>query len=191
MPANQLIVNDTFVSSLRIAMREGTFGLSNVPDLIKRILRENMWQERTLEQTGEIVLFGCFAEFVTAPPLPGLGTDLATIKRLCHEDKGALILIDEATPGRQGERTDLFDNIQEVEPAPTGTSAQSALRRLRKERPDLLERVVADELSAHAAMIEAGFRKRTLTIPVDVRGAAAALKRHLSADELAELRELL
>ena len=44
---------------------------------------------------------------------------------------------------------------------PAGNSAAAALRRLERRRPDLLDRVLAGELSAHAAMIEAGFRKRS------------------------------
>jgi hypothetical protein len=43
---------------------------------------------------------------------------------------------------------------------PTGNSAAAALRRLERQRPDLLDRVLAAELSPHAAMITAGFRKR-------------------------------
>jgi hypothetical protein len=43
--------------------------------------------------------------------------------------------------------------------APTGTSTAAALRRLRKHRPDLHELVLADQMSAHAAMIKAGLRK--------------------------------
>ena len=34
------------------------------------------------------------------------------------------------------------------------------LKRLKRDRPDLAERVVAGEMSAHAAAIEAGFRKK-------------------------------
>lgn len=34
-----------------------------------------------------------------------------------------------------------------------------AVRKLSRDRPDLLERVKAGELSAHKAMVEAGFRK--------------------------------
>jgi hypothetical protein len=44
---------------------------------------------------------------------------------------------------------------------PSGTSKAYALRRLRKDRPDLHTRVLAGEISAHAGMVEAGFRKRT------------------------------
>jgi hypothetical protein len=43
---------------------------------------------------------------------------------------------------------------------PTGNSAAAAFRRLERQRPDLLDRVLGGELSPHAAMIAAGFRKR-------------------------------
>ena len=51
--------------------------------------------------------------------------------------------------------------------APTGTSTEAFLRRLDKDRPDIHARVLAGELSAHAGMIEAGFRKKA---PSRLRG---------------------
>ena len=42
----------------------------------------------------------------------------------------------------------IFDNVQDRSKAPTGTSESAALRRLRKDRPDLHARVLAGELSA-------------------------------------------
>ena len=63
---------------------------------------------------------------------------------------------------KQGQRTDLFDvkknDIKEVK-APTGTSESYAHRRLRADRPDIHQRVLDGELTAHAGMVEAGFRK--------------------------------
>lgn len=54
------------------------------------------------------------------------------------------------------------DNKQgDINVRPTGTSAAAAIRRLRKDRPDIHARVLAGELSAHAGMREAGFRKPT------------------------------
>jgi hypothetical protein len=44
--------------------------------------------------------------------------------------------------------------------APTGNSAAAALRRLRKDRPDIHTRVLAGEISPHAGMVEAGFRRK-------------------------------
>jgi hypothetical protein len=48
---------------------------------------------------------------------------------------------------------------------PTGNTAAAALRRLERRRPDLLDRVLAGELSPHAAMVEGGFRKRPAAQP--------------------------
>lgn len=189
MAANQLLINDTLVSSLRVAMREGSFGLSNAPELVKRILRDGAWKERAIEQTGEVVSFASFAAFVAAPPLGGLGADLTAIKRLCRDDVEAVDLIDRVTQLKPGPQPETNNNIQELQP--TGTSKAATIRRLRKDRPDLHTRVLAGELSPHAAAIEAGFRKRTITIPLDVDIAAQALRRHFTANDLATLRQLL
>ena len=65
--------------------------------------------------------------------------DVRTLRNLCRDDVEACDLIDEVSKGRQGERTDLVDIINEVEPSkkPDGTSRDAALRRLRKDRlPD-------------------------------------------------------
>src|SRR5690242_10037898 len=47
------------------------------------------------------------------------------------------------------------------------------LARLDRDRPDLAERVRARELSANAAAVEAGGRKRTIVVPDDMDAAAA------------------
>ncbi len=75
-----------------------------------------------------------------------------------------LDLIDQATQRRDGNPTGnnqysgTVDIINSSTPRPTGTSKQSSLRRLRKDRPDLHQRVINKEVSAHAAMIEAGYQ---------------------------------
>ncbi len=66
------------------------------------------------------------------------------------------------------------DNVNNRVERPDGNSASSALRRLRKDRPDLHARVLADELSPHAAMVEAGFRRKTVCVPLDLAMAARA-----------------
>jgi hypothetical protein len=56
------------------------------------------------------------------------------------------------------------DDVNQVQrrkrSAPTGNSAAAAMRRLRKDRPDIHARVLAGEMSANAGMVEAGFRQR-------------------------------
>ena len=75
---------------------------------------------------------------------------------------------------------------------PVGNSAAQALRRLRKDCPELHAEVIAGGLSPHAAMIKAGFRPKTLTIRAgNPAKLAAALRRFLTEAERNELRELL
>jgi hypothetical protein len=40
--------------------------------------------------------FSRFEDFVAMHPLKGLGTDMATLRRLCRDDKEALDLLDRA-----------------------------------------------------------------------------------------------
>jgi len=79
-------------------------------------------------------------------------------------------------------------NIQEcVQPAPTGTSREATIRRLVKlGRDDLLDKVESGELSANAAAIEAGFRKK-LTPLEAARKAIAKLTEEDRATLVAEL----
>lgn len=86
--------------------------------------------------------------------------------------------------------TEGFDNVQ-TRP-PTGNSVETALRRLRKDRKDLHAKVLAGELTPHGAMVEAGFRHLTITIPADdPERIAATLRRRLDPDMLAALVKLL
>lgn len=193
MSEPQLIGRDHVVQSLGKALSYGETGLSTVPGLIKRCLREECWRDRVLERTGERVKFDRFEEFVRTPPLEGLGADVELVKRIVKDDKEALDLLDQAMqtkPGRPPKKAEAetLDNIQGF---PSGTSESAALRRLRKDRPDLLARVIEGEVSAHAAMVAAGFRPKTITIRLDVQHAAKTLVRHFSSDELRELRKLL
>ena len=72
-----------------------------------------------------------------------------------------------------------------------GNDPQYALRRLRTQRPDLHARVLAGDLSPHGAMVEAGFRRRTVTVALDVQSFARAILRHFDTAEIDELVDLL
>jgi len=82
----------------------------------------------------------------------------------------------------RGRERDRGDNITSTD---RGTSDDYTRRRLRRDRPDLYERVVEGELSANAAAIEAGFRRPTASVPVDSpESAIRALMRRFTAEEL-------
>jgi hypothetical protein len=177
---------DAVISTFRGVVARGEASWKNAPDFIRRIIREEMWQHRYVADLGKDVDFDRFEDFVTALVPEGLETSIDMLLRLCRDDKDALDLIDRAIQNPAGPHI-----VQGESRAPTGNSEQTALRRLRKDRPDLHRRVLAGELSAHAAMVEAGFRRRTLNIPDEPRAAAAALRRHFQGDRLAELATCL
>jgi hypothetical protein len=187
MDSGTLAVNGRVVADLRRMLHSGKLNLGAVPSLIKEIISREMWRERVEPATGEIVPpFRSFVEFITTPPMAGLGADLALLKRICAEDKVALDLIDRVTTNPNG-RPITVDNVNTIEDRPGGNSEQYALRKLRKDAPTLHARVLAGEMTAHGAMIEAGFRRSTMTLPTDPDGLARALKRRLSASDLAAL----
>jgi hypothetical protein len=66
----------------------------------------------------------------------------------------------------------VYNNESDVHASerPSGNSRAAFLRRLRKDRPDIHARVLAGELSPHAGIVEAGFRKK----PVRKKLAATA-----------------
>ena len=113
--------------------------------------------------------FASFAEFVTTHRPRGLGTSIERLEDLCHRDIKLLDMIKEAVRRPPHVHSDL--SIRKVT-YPVGTTRARALRHLRDHRPDLHNRVIAGELSPNAAMICAGFRRRTFTVPDDIEGAA-------------------
>lgn len=182
----QLLARDEIVSELRHSLSSTEHGLGTVPNAIKVVIRDKMWQERVLRQTGERVAFSSFAEFVTRPPLEGLGATLSQLRGVCRDDPEALDYIEQATTQKPGRRPSTTDNVSNKREAEQGNSTSQALRRLRKDRPDLHAAVLAGGKSPHAAMIEAGFRPKTVTIPLTVDGATRLMLR-LSDDERDEV----
>lgn len=153
-----LIDHDTSVRLLRGFMSSGLGAADEVPKLVKDICHRERWRKRVDEQTGQVWECATFLEFVTEPPLKGLGSKLETLKALCRDDPEALDALDQAMQQKHGGDRSKRDNIT-LDGNKRGTSRDGALRRLRKDRPDLHAKVLAKEMSANAAMIEAGFRK--------------------------------
>jgi len=182
------------VAHLSRALLDGSRDLKTVPSLIDRIITDGMWRERVDPASGRKVpprgRFRTFHEFVYTPgEKGGLGSSAAQLYRLCPDltDK-----LDEAF-GRKERSDKIVDNLDNIQDsgdleAPTGTSRRAALRRLRKDRPDLHAQVVAGEISANWAMVEARFRPRTIAVPVSRPEAVArSLQKHMTPDDMALL----
>lgn len=180
-----LLARDDIVNELRLSLGSAEHGLGAVPNFLKVVIRDGLWRERVIRATGQRVSFSSFAEFVSAPPLEGLGASLEQLRGLCGQDTEALDWIDQATQNAPHVHTSDVANSN-IRQSPTGTTRASALRRLRKDRPDLHTRVLAGDLSPHAAMIEAGFRQRTVAEPLTVHGAVRFLGK-LSDEQRADV----
>ena len=74
-----------------------------------------------------------------------------------------------------------FDNIKANQ---GGTNATYTARRLKRDNPEILQRVIDGELSLNQAAIEAGFREKTISIPFDPHKAGLAIKRKYTAQQI-------
>ena len=192
---NRPKANAVLVDALGSSLRYGGSALNQVPDLVKRIIREEAWRE-FVTQRGELVRHDRFVDFVTTPPLKGLGATMNLLKRICADDPEALDLIDQAMQQEHGgdRRSGGFkrDNVTlETPRRQAGNSKDYALRKLRKDAPELHAEVLARRLSPHAAMVKAGFRPKTFTVRRDPESAARTLRKHMSPDDLRTLARLL
>ncbi len=183
-PINDYLA-DSLINDLQQEIYRGEDTLSAIPKTLRIVIDRDLWRERVVQATGELVRFDRFEDFVTAPPLEGLGSSVRQLKHLCRDDKAALDALDRATVAERGRPHKAEENVSNRNNKPDkGTTASYALRKLRKDRPDLHEQVLQGALSPHKAMIEAGFRKKTLTVPADLDAAGRALIKHFDPDEL-------
>lgn len=190
--SGKLFHNAELNNSLSSALRSGEHGLVTVPGLIKRVLAEESWRE-FVTQMGEHVQYERFADFVTTPPLKGLGSELSLIRRIVVDDPEALDLYDQAVQNPHGgDHTSAESKNNNIQLAPQGMSKARALRKLRSDAPKLHAEVLAGNISAHAAMVQAGFRPKTFTVRADrPESVARTLRKHLTRDQLRELAEML
>ncbi len=101
---------------------------------------------------------------------------------------------EEQRNSKQGNRTDLhdnlIDNINKVK-IPDGTSRQYALRRLRKSAPELHDKVIQGKLSPNKAMIEAGYRKKKVSVHIDSGAVAKMILKYFSKEDITDIIGML
>ncbi len=83
---------DPLVVLLRSFASKGEYALTEVPALLRCLLADGLWRDRVIEQTGERAAFSRFEDFITAPPLEGLGTTPELLRRLCDPERDADVL---------------------------------------------------------------------------------------------------
>jgi hypothetical protein len=205
----RLANNGMAVQSLQASLSQGGTIGNTVPALIKQMAVDNSWRTFLFaSDPATIYRWGAaeFRRFIEAPRAQGgCQTPLYLLERLLRgtDAWGVFLDLTRGEPGGDNnpEGRNQYAREEEVkcdsiildlpsgssEKPPTGTSVSYARRRLKRERPDLLEKVEAGEMTANAAMLKAGFREPQITIPLDPRKAARRLARHLSKSEFSEL----
>jgi hypothetical protein len=172
--------NNVLVETLGSSLRHGGSALSDVPDLLKRVLAEEAWRE-FVTRRGEHVEYERFADFVTTEPLKGLGASVELIERIVADDDETVRRLREALKGTRNNIT-----------GKRGTRKDYGLERLSRDAPELHADVLAGRLSAHGAMVQAGFRPKTVSVPVTKPEAVArALLKYMSANDIAKLIAVL
>jgi len=185
-----LVIREQTVEALSGALRSGRHGLDVVPGLLRRAIEEEVWKERKdWRLTREIIpAFPSFRAFVEAKPPRGLGTTPEMIERIIQDDTETVLLFRAATTGKKGrprkgeERNS--DNVTINDGR--GNSRPYLLDRLKRNRSDLFNKVVAGEMSANAAAIEAGFKKK----PTPLDALTAAWRKASAEERAAFLREI-
>jgi hypothetical protein len=152
------------------ALSHGETSLSTFPKLLRRIIDERAWESRRVPGRG-VVTMQSLRELVTTAPITGWGEDPSKIEAVIRDDAEVLAMWEKAMQIKPGPKKhdNSFDTVKGTN-ASTGNSRAYTVSRLQRESPDLFAKVAAGEMSANAAAIKAGFRKRKT--PLDQLRAA-------------------
>lgn len=163
MPQSDIIANGQLVNRMSYAVADGEKSIKHVPLLIEQVIDTEAWRHRLVSKLP--VKHERFIDFIKTPPVQGMGwstkEDIEQVESLLRYSPDVLRKWREAMklPAGTNQYTMVRNNITDHEPVKRGTSLAYTLDRLERERPDLYAKVIAKEMSANAAAIEAGFRK--------------------------------
>lgn len=166
------------VTELQRAMVGGDEHLfAQLPLMISEAIKDRVW-ERVQDRKGQP--FTTFESFVEHPLWQGLESSVDDLLAFCRKSPDTQAMIREAVSGQPthadagakgGRGNKASDNVTGFR----GNRSTYTLRRLKRDAPELAERVVKGELSANAAAIEAGFRERQVQLAKDPQRAAQTI----------------
>lgn len=191
MPELNEIERGQLCQSTIESLYEATGGLRQFPSLLKKVIATRAWERRTVH--GKVVELSSLRELITAKPVSGWGEDPSKVEAVIRDDPEALAAFREAMK-HQGERTDIRDNITEVEPpSATGTSRAYSISRVQREcDPQTVAAVMAGEMSPNAALVKAGVREnRQVYIPREPARAVQKLRDQFGDDFLEGMRRAM
>jgi hypothetical protein len=159
--------------------------LSSFPGLLRKVIEVKAWECRL--HNGRLYELPSLRDLVTRKPPEGWGQNPDKIEALLKDSPEVLAIWEKEMQLKPGPKpkadseNSSFDNIKGTN-ASTGTSKAYTLSRLKRENAELFQQVVAGELSANAAAVKAGWRKKLTPLESIMK-----LLPKLNADEVAVL----
>lgn len=139
-----------------------TGGLSNFPGLLKKVIINRAWERRV--NKGNVIELKNLRELITEKPIRGWGEDPKKVEAVIKDEPELLAMFREAMVERPGKRPkqdpDISDIVTNKTSDDRGNSKTYTCERLSKVAPELFEEVKAGRMSANAAAIQAGIRKK-------------------------------
>lgn len=181
---------------------------SQLFEILEAIVEARAWEFLT-DTNGEPV--GTLRRLVAEPPPVGAGMPAEKVLRLLEvehryehankdwQDRMAALrdavrreLGAEPLAKHGGDRRSENNQVRNTNLKTQTDTSSYKLARLQRDRPDLAEKVLDGELSAHAAAVEAGFANPKVAInPRNLESAANTICRKLDRDEVLELIDWL
>lgn len=173
----------TLVETLWNAVDHGSVTLDQIPGIVRRVIDTEAWKERVYR--GKAYTHDRFIDFITAKPLAGCGWEPDKVLALIKGDPDLERRWREmVTPEKSKHHDSDNNNIISRQ----GTDRTYTLSRLKREAPALYQKVVDKKLSPNAAAIQAGFRIKTISIPLDAQRAVTILRKYFKHVEIGDLK---
>lgn len=153
------------------AIHHGCSKLDSIPALLRRIIENKAWECRQVKMRG-VVQLANLRELITKEPMEGWGENPERIEALIRDDVEVLAMWRDAMKEKTGPKLkgeEGLCNIVTETKGTTGNSRSYTVSRLQREAPELFAQVVAGTLSANAAAIQAGFRKKPTALEMLIK----------------------
>ena len=142
-----------------------TGGLRQFPGLLKKIIRNRAWERRM--SRGKVIELASLRELITEKPLRGWGEDIKKVEAVIRDDPEALVMFREAMKTERGgdhtseEGKANHNNVMVCSDAIQGNSRAYSIDRVQRScDEETVAEVMAGRMSANAALVKAGIRKK-------------------------------
>jgi len=170
------------VNDAQQLITEGHDALFQVlPSVIKAIIRNEAWKARTKGPMDDGATFTSFREFVEYKLWWGLECPYDRLIRYIEHDAEckAMVLGESEGLSKHGEVGNGRSRGDNITSTDRGTQADYTIRRLKRDRPDLADAVIRGNLTANAAAIEAGFRRKKVQLEPTPEAFEKAIAKYL------------